>query len=143
MNQHRLLQDLSAIEHQLMQVVKGPNLFTVDQPRSAVWTPAVDIYETPVSFVLSAELPGVKSSEIEIKVIDNNLVLRGERHWERDVPGENVHRLENSYGKFERTFTLSETIDSEKISAELQNGVLKVILPKREKAGRQIEIRTE
>src|SRR5262249_13753386 len=143
MNQHRLLQDLAAIEQQLMQLVKGPNLFTVDQPRSAVWTPAVDIYETPVSFVLTAELPGVKSSEIDIKVVDNNLIMRGERHWERYVPGENVHRLENSYGKFERTFMLSETIDSEKISAELHRGVLRVVLPKREQAGRQIQINTE
>lgn len=144
--QHRLLSDLAAIEHQLTQMAKGPNLFSVDQPRSATWSPAVDIYETPASFVLTAEVPGVKSAEIDIKVVDGTLILRGQRRWERDAPGENFHRLESSYGKFERTFTLSETIDDEHISAELQRGVLKVVLPKRprsEDAGRQIQIRTE
>ena len=141
--QHHLLSDLSAIEQQLMQLVKGPNLFTVERSRPDAWTPAVDIYETQTSFVLTAEVPGVKSSEIDIKVIDNNLILRGERRWERDVHGENVHRLENSYGKFERAFTLSENIDAEKISAEMQRGVLKVVLPKRRPAGRQIQIETE
>jgi HSP20 family protein len=143
MNQHHLLQDLSAIEQQLMQLVKGPNLFRLEEPRSAGWTPAVDIYETSVNFVLTAEVPGVQSSAIDIKVVDNTLILRGERPWERDVHGENIHRLENSYGKFERTFTLSETIDAEQISAELEQGVLKVVLPKREKAGRQIQIKTD
>src|SRR5215510_16384108 len=111
---HRLLNELAAIEQQLTQLVRGPNVFSVEQPAKATWSPAVDIYETPECFVLTAELPGVKSSEIDIKVIDGNLIMRGERRWERDVPGENVHRLENSYGKFERTFMLSETIDSEK-----------------------------
>lgn len=141
--QHRLLSDLSAIEQQLMQLTKGPNLFSVDQPRPAAWSPSVDIYETPTSFVLTAEVPGVNSSEIDIKIVDNNLILRGERRWERDVHGETVHRLENSYGKFERTFTLSETIDAERISAQLQRGVLRVELPKREQAGRQIQIKTD
>jgi len=143
MSKHRLLSDLSAIEQQLTQLTKGPNLFSVDQPRPAVWSPAVDIYETPASFVLTAEVPGVASSDIDIKVVDNNLILRGERRWERDVNGETVHRLENAYGKFERSFTLSETIDAESISAQLQRGVLRVELPKREQAGRQIQIKTE
>jgi HSP20 family protein len=144
--QYRLLNDLEVIEQQLMQMAKGPNLFSVEQPRSATWSPAVDIYETPASFVLTAEVPGVKSAEIDIKVVDGNLILRGERRWEADVPGENFHRLESSYGKFERSFTLSETIDDEGITAELQRGVLKVVLPKRparEDAGRQIRIKTE
>ena len=143
MSKHRLLSDLSAIEQQLTQLTKGPNLFSVDQPRPAAWSPAVDIYETPTSFVLTAEVPGVASSDIDIKVVDNNLILRGERRWERDVNGETVHRLENAYGKFERSFTLSETIDAESISAQLQRGVLRVELPKREQAGRQIQIKTE
>jgi HSP20 family protein len=102
----------------------------------------VDIYETPTSFVLTAEVPGVTSSEIDIKVVDNNLILRGERRWEHDVHGETVHRLENAYGRFERTFTLSETIDAERISAQLQCGVLRVELPKHQSSGREIEIET-
>jgi len=143
MKQHRLLTELSAIEQQLAQLLKGPSGFTVEQSPSATWSPPIDIYETPASFVLTAELPGVKSSEIDIKVTEGTLLLRGERRWDRDVRGENFHRLESSYGKFERSFTLSEHIDAEKISAELQHGILKVILPKRADAGRVIEITTE
>jgi HSP20 family protein len=140
---HRLLGDLAALEQQLTQMVKGSSVFSVEQAR-ATWSPAVDIYETPASFVLTAEVPGVKSGEIDVKVVDGALILRGERRWERDVQGENFHRLESSYGKFERTFTLSERIDTERITAELQQGVLKVVLPKRaEKSGRQIAITTE
>lgn len=141
--QHHLLNDLAAIEQQLTQLMRGPHLYSVEQSQGT-WAPAVDIYETPKSFVLTAELPGVKNSDIDIKVIDGTLILRGERHWERDVPGEHIHRLESSYGKFERTFSLSEQIDAESISAELERGVLKVVLPKRgERSSKQIEITTE
>ncbi len=141
--QHRILSELAAIEQQLTQMVRGPHFFSVEQSNSTL-QPAVDIYETPTSFVLTAELPGVKSSEIDIKVIDGNLILRGERRWERDFQGEHFHRLESSYGKFERSFSLSERIDSDQITAELEHGVLKVILPKRaERSGKQIQIETE
>jgi len=143
MKHHRLLSELAAIEQQLTQLVRGPGVFTVEQS-NATWSPAVDIYETPSSFVLMAEVPGVKSTGIDIKVVDGNLILRGERRWERDFQGEHFHRLESSYGKFERTFSLSERIDSERISASLDQGVLKVILPKRaEPDGKQIEIKAE
>jgi HSP20 family protein len=143
MKQHRLLSELASIEQQLTQLVRGPHVFTVEQTNST-WSPAVDIYETPTSFVLTAEIPGVKSQEIDIKVVDGNLILRGERRWERDVQGEHFHRLESSYGKFERSFSLSERIDSGQITAELEQGVLKVVLPKRsEREGKEIKIQTE
>jgi HSP20 family protein len=141
--QHRLLSELAAIEHQLSEFFRGPNLFTAEQSVST-WSPAVDIYETEESFVLSAEVPGVKSSEIDIKVVEGNLILRGERLWERDVHGEHFYRLESSYGKFERTFSLSERIDAERITAELEHGVLRMVLPKRkEVAAKEIQIKTE
>ncbi len=141
--QHRLLSDLAAIEQQLTQMVKGSGVFSVEQAH-AMWSPPVDIYETPASFVLTAEVPGVKSSEVDVRVADDTLILRGERRWEREVQGENFHRLESAYGKFERSFRLSDRIDGAQIRAELQSGVLKVVLPKRaEKGGRQLEIATE
>jgi HSP20 family protein len=143
MKHHRLLGDLAALEQQLTQMVRGAGVYSVEQSQGT-WSPPVDIYETPASFVLTAEVPGVKSDEIDVRVVDGTLILRGERRWERDVQGENFHRLESSYGKFERTFTLSARIDAGRITAELQHGVLKVVLPKRaEKGGRQIEISTE
>jgi len=141
--QHRLLSELAAIEQQLSHIFREPSLFTAEHSGSA-WSPAVDIYETMESFVLSAELPGVKSAEIDIKVVEGNLILRGERRWERDVHGEQFYRLESSYGKFERTFSLSERIDAERITAELEAGVLRVVLPKREEpVGKQIQINSE
>jgi HSP20 family protein len=141
--QHRLLGDLAAIEQQLAQLVKGSSVFSGEQARGA-WSPPVDIYETPASFVLTAEAPGVSLAELDVRVVDDTLILRGERRWEPEVQGENFHRLESAYGKFERSFTLSERIDADQITAELQGGVLKVVLPKRaEQGGRQIEITTE
>lgn len=141
--QHHLLSDLAAIEHQLSQLMRGPHTFSIE-PQSGTWSPPVDIYETQNSFVLTAELPGVSLADLELKVVENELILKGERPWSRDPHGENIHRMENSYGKFERAFTLSERIDADNIAAELDRGVLKVTLPKRsERSGRQLEITTE
>jgi HSP20 family protein len=138
---HRLLSDLAAIERQLNQLFEGP-LRNEEQMGSA-WSPAVDIYETPTQFVLTAEIPGVNEKEIDIRIVDRNLILRGERRWERDAQGELFHRLESSYGKFERTFNLSEQIDADRISAEIARGVLTVTLPKRRVQSRKIRIETE
>ena len=143
MKHHRLLNDLAALEQQLTQIVRGASGFVVEQAH-ATWSPPVDIYETPANFVLTAEVPGVSLAELDVKVVDDTLFLRGARRWERDVQGENFHRLESAYGKFERSFKLSQQIDSDQITAELQRGLLKVVLPKRvDKNVMQVEITTE
>ncbi|MEP7273425.1 MAG: Hsp20/alpha crystallin family protein [Acidobacteriota bacterium] len=134
----RFLTDLAAIEHELLGYDQGLKDYPERLPSS--WSPAVDIYETPTSFVLSAEVPGLQSSEIDIQVVDHSLVLRGERRWEREAHAEHFHRLESSYGRFERTFSLSERIDVESITAQLDQGVLRVVLPKRNSIGKQIEV---
>lgn len=140
--QHHLLSDLAAVEDQLAQLLRGPNLYSVE-PQHGTWSPPVDIYETQTGFVLMAEVPGVSLADLDLKVVDDTLILKGERRWTRDQHGENIHRLENSYGKFERTFSLSERIDADNISADLDKGVLKVTLPKRGPAGgRQVDIIT-
>lgn len=141
--QHRLLNDLAVIEQQLSKLFEGPLHMNTGEHLSGTWSPPVDIYETPSSFVLTAEVPGVNNSEIDIKVVDHNLILRGERRWERDAHGEHFHRLESVYGKFERTFNLSERIDVEHISAAIEQGVLTVVLPKRAESSRRIEVVTE
>ena len=61
-------------------------------------------------------------AELDVKVVDDTLILRGAKRWERDVQGENFHRLESAYGKFERTFKLSQEIDADRITAELRRG---------------------
>lgn len=146
--QNRLLTDLAAVEQQITQLIRAANLLSVgpgapdNQTQNATWTPPIDIYETTGEFILTAEIPGVKNSDIDIKVIQETLVLRGERRWEPEADHELYHRLESSYGKFERSFTLSESIDAERITAELEHGVLKVSLPKRpiQSGQTQIEI---
>lgn len=95
------------------------------------WAPSVDIYETENEVVLTAEIPGVDEKDVEIKVEDNNLTLRGERKFEKETKEENYHRVERSYGSFFRSFSLPSYIDQDRIEAEQENGVLKIHMPKR------------
>lgn len=106
------------------------------------WTPPVDIYETKGhEIVLRAELPGLKREEIDIRVENNTLTLRGERKQEQEVTKDSYHRVERSYGTFARSFTLPTTVDTEKVSANFADGVLTVKLPTREEAKpRQIQV---
>jgi HSP20 family protein len=101
---------------------------------SRVWVPPVDIYETGDSLVLKAELPGINPNDVEIRVEDNTLYLKGERKFEKEVKEENLHRVERSYGTFTRSFALPNTIDSDKVKAEYENGILTLTMPKREEA---------
>jgi HSP20 family protein len=98
------------------------------------WIPPVDIYETGDSLVLKAELPGINPEDVEIRVEDSTLYLKGERKFEKEVREENLHRVERSYGTFTRSFALPSTIDAEKVKAEYENGILTLTLPKREEA---------
>jgi len=96
------------------------------------WAPAVDIYETANELVLTAEVPGIDEKDIEIKVEDNTLTLKGERKFEKETKEENFHRIERSYGSFFRAFSLPNSVDPDLIRAEHENGVLRVVMPKRQ-----------
>jgi len=98
------------------------------------WAPAVDIFETENSIVLKAELPGVDPKDVEVRVEDNTLYLKGERKFENETKEENYHRIERSYGSFARSFVLPNSMDAEKVAAEYQDGLLTLTLPKREEA---------
>jgi HSP20 family protein len=98
---------------------------------ASAWAPAVDIYETENEVVLTAEVPGVDEKDIEIKVEDNTLTLRGERKFEKETKEENFHRIERAYGSFFRSFSLPTYVDHDKIEAEHENGVLKIRMPKK------------
>ena len=98
------------------------------------WAPSVDIYETENELVLTAELPGIKEDDIEIKLEDNTLTLKGNRNFEKETKEENYHRIERSYGSFFRSFTLPAYIDQEKIEAEHEKGILKISMPKKQEA---------
>ena len=98
------------------------------------WAPAVDIFETEHELVLKADLPDVNPNELDIRVENNILTIRGERKFEKAVNESNYLRVERSYGTFARSFSLSNTVKSEAIKADYQNGVLKLSIPKREEA---------
>ncbi len=98
------------------------------------WSPAVDIYENEEAVVVKAELPGIPKDQVSVEVKDGVLTLRGERKFEKEVQEENYHRVERSYGSFQRSFSLPSSVDAEKISASLTDGVLELRLPKREAA---------
>lgn len=103
--------------------------------RRADWIPPVDIYETDDhALVIKAELPDVAREDIEVTVENNTLALRGSKKMPADVKEEQFRRIERSYGTFSRSFTLPDTVDASKVTAEYKNGVLTVRLPFREES---------
>ena len=98
------------------------------------WAPSVDIFEHNGNLVLKAELPGVDAKDVDVRVENNVLTLRGERKLDHEVKQENYHRVERSYGSFSRSFTLPNVVDTDKIKAEFKDGVLQLVLPKKEEA---------
>ncbi len=99
------------------------------------WTPAVDIYETDShDLVVKAELPGLTREDIEVTVENSTLVLKGTRKFDAEIKEENYRRVERSYGTFHRSFTLPNTVDATRVSADFRNGILTVKLPFREEA---------
>jgi|Deesub1362A_J573_1020465.scaffolds.fasta_scaffold39457_2 HSP20 family protein len=106
------------------------------------WYPRVDVYETEKDFVVKAELPGITDKGIEIRVEDNILIIKGYRVLYSEAikkPGK-YHRLECSCGLFQRSFLIPETVDTENINATIRDGVLKIVLPKKDIKSRQIPI---
>lgn len=103
--------------------------------------PAVDVFEDEDRLELKAELPGVKPEDVSIDVNDNVLTLSGERRLDREEEREGYRRIERSYGRFTRSFTLPRYVDQDNIRAEMREGILCLTLPKREQArGRRIDV---
>src|SRR5689334_2932958 len=114
---------------------------TGEESSLSAWAPAVDIYETEHELVVKADLPDVDPKDLDIRVENNILTIRGERKFEKKVSEENYLRVERSYGSFARSFTLANTVNAEAIKADYQNGVLTLTVPKREEANpKQIKV---
>jgi HSP20 family protein len=96
------------------------------------WSPPVDILERENEIVLKADLPGLSQNEIEIKVEENTLTIQGERKLIKDTSGENYIQIERPYGIFRRTFNIPKTIEQEGIKASYKDGVLRVVLPRKQ-----------
>jgi len=114
----------------------------MSEPRSGrPWSPAVDIIETEDALQLKADLPDVNSDDIDIRVENNTLTIRGHRKFEKDENVKGYHRIERSYGDFVRSFAVPNTVDTEKVAADFRNGVLSISLPKKEAAKpRQVKV---
>ncbi|HXZ78595.1 MAG TPA: Hsp20/alpha crystallin family protein [Terriglobales bacterium] len=98
------------------------------------FVPAVDIYEDDHNIKLKMEVPGIDQKDLDIQVENNTLTVKGQRKFEKEEKEENFHRIERHYGSFYRSFALPNAVDTDKVSADYQNGVLNIVLPKRAEA---------
>jgi HSP20 family protein len=95
------------------------------------WSPLVDIYETQTDIVLKVDLPGVEEKDIELDAHDNTLFLRGERRLPKNFTDGNYHRMERSYGTFQRSFTIPNVGQRDNFKVTFQEGVLEIVIPKK------------
>jgi HSP20 family protein len=96
--------------------------------------PPFDVKETPEAFLISADLPGIKQEDVEVKVADNRLTIEGKREAEKTEKGEHYYSVERSFGRFTRAFTLPQGTLGDKIEAKLADGVLSIVIPKKPEA---------
>jgi HSP20 family protein len=101
---------------------------------TAEWAPSVDISEDEKEWLVKTDLPEVKKEDVKITVENGVLTITGERKFEKEEKDKKYHRIERAYGNFVRSFTLPDAADGSKVNAEFKDGVLKVHLPKSEKA---------
>jgi HSP20 family protein len=127
--------EFATLHDRMNQVFSDMYLRDEDVNGPSTWAPPVDIYETDThDLVIKAELPDLTREDIEVTVENNTLTLRGERKLPNDIKEEQFRRVERRYGTFNRSFTLPNTVDASKVSAEYRSGVLTVKLPFKEEA---------
>ena len=137
--------DLFGIQREMNKMFDGVFRSTGDEDYSfSSWTPAVDIAEHDDEYLVKVELPGVNKDEVKLTLENNILTIRGEKKQEMETKKENYHRVERSYGSFQRSFTLPAAVKSDKIDASYKDGILTVSLPKAEEAKpKQIEVKVK
>jgi HSP20 family protein len=144
LTQFRPFRGVSTLQDQINRLFEGTFDHSSEEGNLTTWAPAVDIFETEHNLVVKADLPDVKPEELDIRVENNILTIRGERKFDKKVNENNYLRVERSYGSFSRSFSLSNTVNTESIQAEYKNGVLTLNIPKREEAKpKQIKVHVE
>ena len=109
---------------------------------AGTWMPSMDVFETEDRIVAEVELPGIEPDKVDVSVEDSTLTVSGSREFTDQLKDENVHRVERRYGAFARAITLPQTADTEKVEAKFDKGVLRVEVPKVERAKpKRIEIK--
>ena len=127
--------ELSSLQNRVNSLFQDYGRSSQDElSTTANFVPAVDVYEDEHKVTLKLEIPGVNQDDLDIRVENQTLTIRGERKFEKEEKEENFHRIERRYGSFARSFTLPTTIDTESVNANYENGVLKIELSKRAEA---------
>jgi HSP20 family protein len=127
--------EFSALHDRMNRLFGNVYLRDEDVSEGGTWVPAVDIYETEGrDLVIKAELPDMAREDLEVTVENDTLTLRGERKRPTDIKDEQFRRVERQYGAFTRSFSLPNTVDASRVSADYKNGVLTLSLPFREDA---------
>ena len=132
------LKDLVGIQERMNKLFESALARTNFDAEGGVgaWTPVADVYEDTEKLVFCLELPGLDQSDIDVRLEDDELVVRGERHMDRGAPGEQFHRVERSYGKFVRRFRVRPHIDPNSVAAAYHDGVLVITLAKKDDAAK-------
>jgi HSP20 family protein len=144
LTQFQPFRGVSTLQEQINRLFNESFDRSSEEGNLTTWAPAVDILETEQNLVVKADLPDIKPEELDIRVENNILTIRGERKFEKKVNENNYLRVERSYGSFSRSFSLANTVNAEAIQADYKNGVLTLSIPKREEAKpKQIKVRVE
>lgn len=131
----------SSLQEQFNRLFENRFAGGTDEQTLTAWAPAVDVFETENELVIKADLPEVSEKELDVRVENNMLTIRGDRKFEQKVKEENYLRMERAYGSFSRSFSLPNTVNTEAIHADYKEGVLTVTLPKRaESKPKQVKI---
>jgi HSP20 family protein len=135
------LKDLMALQERMNKLFEETFSGGTRDQEAGVWFPAVDILEKGEEIILKMELPEVDQKAIDIKVEGNSLTIKGERKLEQGTTHEDYHRLERPYGTFSRSFNLPSTVNQEKVTASHKDGILRIVLPKKEETrAKQIKV---
>jgi HSP20 family protein len=124
------VKELEDMTDRMNRLMTRPLTGTEEALVTAEWAPIVDIQETDKEYLVKAELPEVKKEDVKVTIKDGVLSLEGERHQEKEEKNRKFHRVERSYGKFVRCFTMPEDADEKSVLADFKEGVLNVHLAK-------------
>lgn len=131
------------INHMFDRFFRGGVLDDAELP-ATTWAPAVDLAEKNDAYIAKVELPGVSKDDVKITLQDNVITIRGEKKDEKETNESNYHRVERSYGSFQRSFNLPSAVKGDKVDAQYKDGILTISLPKAEEAKhKQIEVKVK
>lgn len=124
------LRELARLENEINRLFKELIPEEKLETQITTWSPRVDVYEKDNNLIVEAEIPGAKKEDIEVKVRDNSIIIKGEVKREEEKKEENYYRSERFYGRFERVLPLPTDVKVEEAEASFENGILKLMIPK-------------